>query len=120
MLCINVEIERIMLKIIFNFQLEITVYMTPQSVLAIQYLNILNPAVNRPECRSTPIPPNPNPNPGQGVPPGQPVRPANPNEIWWWVICCICLSTLLVIVILVGVYCIVDIRHRRSHEFTNK
>lgn len=91
--------------------------MTPQSILAIQYLNILNPAVNRPECKSAPPLPAPTP---PGTIPVQPQAPANPNDIWWWVISSICLATLLIVIILVGIYCIIDIRRSHSHEFSNK
>lgn len=101
---------------ILLFQIEMTASLpTAQSILAIQYLNVLNPMINRPECKNTPIQPV-TPRPGTWPPTQIPQTPVFRNEVWWWVISSMCLAIVLVMIILIGIYCIIDVRNRRSHK----
>ncbi|XP_055327090.1 uncharacterized protein LOC129580565 [Sitodiplosis mosellana] len=116
--------QKVVGKPIPEGRLELAVSMTPQSIFAIQFLNVVNPVINKPECKSTPIPPLPSPSPSITPRPPAPTQApgpgsgsiVNPNEIWWWVIGGICLAILVVIITLALVYCIVDSCCSRSSK----
>lgn len=61
--------------------------MTPQSLLAIENLYVLNSGINAPEC--------------------QPPKPQLFETILWWVIIAVCLGILFLFILTVGIYCIV-------------
>lgn len=83
-------------------------YMSSQSILAIEYVHILNSNNDAPECGKKPPTPPPKPDVSRSL------------ETWWWVILALCLSIILVLIILIGIYCILEHRHTRSHDCTNK
>lgn len=71
---------------------------TPESILAIEYLDILNTANKSPEC--------------QGTPP--------PSSIVWWVVITVLLGLLLLVILAVGIYCIINNRRSQSNSSTDK
>lgn len=71
---------------------------TPESILAIEYIYILNSAIRSPECQNT--------KPGP--------------SILWWVIISVSLVLLLVIILAVGIYCILNNRKRHPNNSTDK
>lgn len=101
-------------------QVEIYALMNAQSLLAIEYLNILNSAIHTPECTAQ----SGSPTTARPIlptrPPSPPNNPGQNDQIWWWVIISICLAILLIIIICVGIYCIIDNRRSRSHSMDNK
>lgn len=83
--------------------------MTPQSLVAIEYIHILNTAIHTPECtRDTMVPTHPPPT-------------KKPVDNFWWIALIVCLSILLISIILIGVYCIVkSFKNQRGHECAAK
>lgn len=74
-----------------------------ESVLAIEYINIVDTAIKTPACTPT----NPNyANNDQTLP------------VWAWIL--ICLGILLVIIIPIGIYCYYDKRRNSLKIGTNK
>lgn len=103
--------------VIFNFQFEITAYMSAQNVIAIEYFYILNTASKEPECSNQEKPPA-----TTAKPTTKPTTPpaAAPSQAWWWIILAIVLSLLLLIIILGGIYCIIVATRSQSHDCGNK
>ena len=85
----------------FSLQVEISAFMKEQSVLGIEYINIVDTSIKTPEC-----------------------TPANPNyedqslALWAWIL--IALAILLVVVISIGIYCFFSKRRNNIKIGTNK
>lgn len=85
--------------------------MNAQSSVAIEYIHVLNKAVNLPDCVSI--------EPTKPPPP----RPGSPNvdQNWWWILIVVLVSIILVMIICIGIYCLVENRRQgRSHDCTAK
>ncbi|XP_031635848.1 myb-like protein AA [Contarinia nasturtii] len=91
--------------------------LTPQCVLAIQYLHILNTAIKTPDCSPTPPPPTkpPPPRPPTTMKPQVTQKPADPQQVWLWAITATCLGIVLILLILIGIYCIMERRKRSKN-----
>lgn len=89
--------------IFFPLQIEISAYIKNQSVLGIEYINMVDTAIKTPEC-----------------------TPANPDHtdqslpVWAWVLIGCSLVILVIVVILIGYYCIYDKRRNNIKIGTNK
>lgn len=99
-----------------NFQIEIIAFISTQSVLAIEYIHILNSAIKTPECGF--VPPPVVPPPTTTHPPititNKPSGSNNATNIWWWVIFATCAGFILIVAIMIGIYCIVKTCNSRS------
>ncbi|XP_055326744.1 uncharacterized protein LOC129580396 [Sitodiplosis mosellana] len=108
---------------ISNARVEIKAYTDLQTVLAIQFLHILNSAIDWSECKSTTQPLTTRPPPiTSPLPPvtstGPPAK--NPEQTWWWVIFGACALVVVLIIIIVCVICMLNMRRTRSHDCTAK
>lgn len=88
---------------ICSLQVEVNAFIREQSLLGIEYINLLDTAIKTPEC-----------------------TPANSNyddkslPVWAWVLIACALVLLLIIVISIGVYCLYDKRRKNLKIGTNK
>lgn len=104
--------------------------LTPQCILAIEYVHILNRGIRSPDCTPTPPPPPPTTKPPQttrkpGGPGGQTTtkRPTvtvkpNPQQVWLWAITATCLCILLILCTMIGIYCMIERRKRSKNIAT--
>lgn len=95
--------------------------MSPQSVLAIEYIHILNSAIKTPECGSKPSVPATTKAPAAKPPANNGANILlNDIQIWWWIVFAACIGVLLVVIILFGIYCIINSRRGHSHDCASK
>lgn len=93
--------------------MELKAYSTPQSIVAIEYINILNMAIQSPECSPDSMQPTAKP---PSVPPSShtPTQAPNTgcgvhnNDNIWLIVAVVCASVLAIVVIIMGLYCIFD------------
>lgn len=95
---------------IFLFQVDIIAYMTPQSILAIEYIHILNSGIKTPECAGPPATTYP---PAQR-PPGNNDNNKNDNN-WVVIVISVCVGILFLVLFFVALFCILDTHRKRAH-----
>lgn len=112
--------------------MEIKAYLTPQSIVAIEYINILNMGIQSPECLPDGMGPTVKPpmqQPAVTLSPNTPTKVPhtdcgghkNNNDNIWWIVAVVCASVLAVVVVMMGIYCIFDgARSRYRHDCAAK